>query len=757
MSSSVLTWVAVMGVSIGLFSCGARLPEPAEPAEPDAVAPTPPVAAEAAESELFRRLSAVQAPSDLLAGLPPALVEGLAAQVAQLTPEQTELLLRGEDPVVALRPLLYVAAGGREPSNVAWLYSSPSAAQELVTLATQLEADVDLVAAAASLAESGARFVLHSRATDLAVGVEHRREHLEQVAFAASVLSRPDIERLTLLELEQLEPDPRWSLALLRLSAKALELDAARARLKGLEGLPEDVVRQAQAELDTAERLVSAKPPEQLDEAVAQARDWMSLGRIERALETLAPFAEQRRSHLALAGAWARAQTEASACPRLRGAAASDEHLCRRVWAQLLEDKPLDYLHAAYDSGQGRDIKAIETYIGLAYVVPQMYGLDARGKPADLDFVQTAFSRIDEVARQSAELAPHFEGVALIARALGAVFAATTNEQQRAQSLSPETRKTLMDAAMALGRKQPAEPWTQAAVLAVATMVSREERLQSVLEPIMPTISRRYETTLGTLLLWDVLADADVARFEQLSQLLGEVATNQDASSFERSRWLFLWAEAEAHLKHDEQAHATLAKIAQNLDDARVPLGLRLRARLDLAGLKARSGDLAGASALLDEIVAQTPRNAVSSHDEQELLVAASAYAIVIAALQVKGEERQQLAQKLSDLLENVTRARAAPPTLEAWMLLWRAELDYLMAHDGCSGRASCEQAARKLRGVRDGALEQAIGARSASLLRHGVVPVGGVQIEFRYFGRGTLAPRLEVMPRFLMAHVPPL
>src|SRR5690606_31206137 len=330
----------------------------------------------------------------------------------------------------------------------------------------------------------------------------------------------------------------------------------------------------------------------------------------------------------------------------------------------------------------------------------------------------------------------HFEAVALLARALGAVFEASTGER-RVQALSADKRKQLMDAAVALGGQRPEEPWVQAAVLAIATMVSREERLQPLLEPIVPHVTRQYETTLGTLLLWDVLADADGARFDRLSQLLGEVATNKDASSFERSRWLFLWAEAEAHLKHTEQAHSTLAKIAQNLDDERVPLGLRLRARLDLAGLKARSNELAGASAPLDEIVASTPPGAVSSDDEQELLVAASAYATVLGALQVTGDERAQRAQQLTELLESVTRARAAPPTLESWIVLWRAELDYLLQRDRCAGNATCERRAEKLRGVREGALEQAIGARSAQLLRHGVVPVGGVQLEFRYFGRG--------------------
>src|SRR5690606_17005371 len=52
--------------------------------------------------------------------------------------------------------------------------------------------------------------------------------------------------------------------------------------------------------------------------------------------------------------------------------------------------------------------------------------------------------------------------------------------------------------------------------------------------------------------------------------------------------------------------------------------------------------------------------------------------------------------------------------------------------------------------------LDKALGPQMANLLRHGVLPVGGVELEFRYRG-GRLVPQVSVEPAFLLVHMPQL
>ncbi len=737
------------------LACSSVAPPAAQPETPPAADEA--TVASAAEPPLYLALTQLQTPGDIVDVLPGALLEMLQAQVAELTPEQKKLLLEGQDPVVTTRPLLYVAAGGRDPSIVSLIFSSSAASNELVALARGANSEQDLAAASNALVERAAQWVIHSRAEDLSSAVEHKREHLQEVVFAASVLERQDLERLALLELSERYPDPAWTLALIRQDVASLAVDEAAQRLNAA-SLPSELAQSVKQEIELASSVASAtEAPQGVEQAVELARRQMALGMPERAEKTLRPFAGEAAAHLALATALARAVTGASACPTVVGAAAANEYVCQQVWARLLAKPEVLALDAAWKSGQGRDAEAIETYIGLSHVVPLMYGLTADGSQQTATSARSAFSKIEEVAKQGAESAPYFEGVALMAAALGLAMDAATNPQSPRATLEPKLRKQLVSRATTLAGKLPAEPWIQAAVLGVAAMTSREERLDALLSPLQGSVERQYETLLGTLQLWDVLADGDEARYQELQEWFGQIATNHEESPFQRSKWLFLWAEAGAHVEPSTQTYSTVRKIAENLEDERVPLDLRLRARMDRAGLLARANEIRAAVDVLAPIVQNTSRGAIASHDEQELLIAATGYLSILNALASSGEGRQEHVAQLEKLLLDVGRSRAAPPTLQLWLMLWRAEFDYKKRHDECNANAACERRAADARGADDKALAQAIGERSAQLLKRGVLPVGGVQLEFRYLGRGRLAPRLQVSPRFLLAHSPPL
>jgi hypothetical protein len=253
------------------------------------------------------------------------------------------------------------------------------------------------------------------------------------------------------------------------------------------------------------------------------------------------------------------------------------------------------------------------------------------------------------------------------------------------------------------------------------------------------------------------LADTNLERFTELRTAFGEVALADEVSAFERSKWLFLWAEAEAHLSPSGRTFETLKRIAENLSGPEIPLDLRLRAGLDLAGMRARNGDLAGAVQILEPLVTSTPKGAVGNHNEQELLIAATGYLLVVRGLAATGNEQKDYASKLSALLLDVTRAGAAPPTLQMWLMMWRAEFDSLVAKQACKGRAACEKRVAQQRGADFDRVAEALGERVAQLLARGVLPVGGVQIELRYQNRGRLQPEIAVSPQFILVQVPAL
>ncbi len=747
-------WAPLLaGCSLFLAASCSPAAEQAAPPPQTAAKPEP---AKPSQPPLYVALTALSPATPVLDVLPAAVRRILDEQVDSLAADQKQLLLAAEDPVVMLRPLLYLSAGGTDLRIKALLFDSPAATNELVNLAGGIEGKYDWVAVANALATAAATEVLRARAHDVSADVEHRRDDLAQIAFAAAVLSRTDIERLALDELLAKFEEPSWHLALARLDARALDAQGAKAHLQAL---PEELRRDGSAivaEVAAAEVLAAAPPASGRDAVLARARRLLTLGRLDDVLTALEPLRDALPNDLGLATVQAQAESGASACPTVVAPAIVNEPLCQQAWIRLLEDHPLGYVNAAWASGKGRDAVAVEVYLGLAYVVPLMHGVTESGTAADGNWVQGAFEAIRASATDAVEISPHFSAVAALAEALGTAVSATLQQRQPGDPEAAQDRSVLLDRARKLAVSLPDDEWGQAAALGLSAMVSQHESLGPVLGKLQGHVLPRYQTTYGKLLLWDALADGDAARLDQLQKELGDIAFSRGADPLERSKWLVLWAESRAHLIADDASRATLRKIVENLSGRDVGLELRLRRALDLAGLDARAGQIAAGADALQATVDATPRRAVSSHAEQELLIAATGYLYVLRALSSEGAQRAESIDKLSKLLLDVGKAAAAPPTLQMWLALWRSHFDSVLAKEACKGNKVCERRADKLRTVNQQELDRAIGKRSAALLRRGVLPVGGVALELRYEGRGRLVPRVDVTPQFLMAHPPP-
>src|SRR5690606_39695917 len=94
-----------------LWACASSNPPP-QTAE--AAPPKPTENATERETPLYVALAKLQSRGEVLGALSQPQRAQLEKYVAAVTPEQRELLLAGEDPAVASRPILYLAVGGQD-------------------------------------------------------------------------------------------------------------------------------------------------------------------------------------------------------------------------------------------------------------------------------------------------------------------------------------------------------------------------------------------------------------------------------------------------------------------------------------------------------------------------------------------------------------------------------------------------------------------------------------------------------------------
>lgn len=746
---SAYHWVWVV---LGLVACAPSGPPPQtptaeRPASEPATVQTP--KATVPQDELSRLLATVLSPKAVLSALPADVRAALDERVARLTAEQKRALLDPEQPFAYQRPLLHLAAGGNAVGAHTALFASAIAADELAEARHESRQFEDFPSIVRELAKLAAQHVLVKRAADVAPGKTRAKEILGEIAAAAEFLGNEAIYLAALDALAKSHPDPEW--AFMRAGALARRLDPAAARA----ALPSDATadiklsRSAETLIAAAER--AKVVPRTLDDAVAVARALLVLDRDTDARTTLEPYQGETGSHLGLAATSLRAQAGSGPCPELQSPLGTGG-LCRLTWQRFLTPERLATVNQAWQSGGGRDPEGVDVWLGMSHVVPMMYGLQQSPEQA-LDNLK-AF-REDALSAQS--IAPHYAGVAQLASTLELGLRASLKPSDGATPQIPKAeRRALIKGAEQLIAKSPEETWSQAAALGTLAVLLPHEDGNGVLVGMSERIRPEWRITHASLLLWNLLANGATQDFVAHKGLLGRAAQTSAEGSYARSRWVILWAEAEAHLEPSDKTHRIVTDLAERLNAADVPLDLRLRTALDVAGLKARQGDLVGAIEVLAPLVANTPRSAVTNRLDQELLIAASGYENVLRALTTDGEEQGKHIQALGQLADSVAQAAAAPPVLLMWLVLWKGELDAQAAKATCAGKGGCEQRALKLRGIGTQQLEKVVGARMATMLRRGVLPIGGVDLELRYRG-GRLAPHVEVDPAFLLVHMPTL
>jgi hypothetical protein len=739
---------SALGV-LAIFSGCATTPTAKEPKTPEpaqresAESPKPEVAS---ADELYERLTQQPRAEAVLAALPADVRSGMDSRVQQLTADERRALLDPAQPYAYQRPLLHLVAGGDLIGAYSALFSSSATADELVEARYESGQFEDLPPVVTEVAKRAARHVLVRRTAELAPGVARKKEILGEVAAAAEFLGDDAIYIAALGALEREFPDQQWAFMRAGALARGLQAEAARATLPNGTEVDAAMARAADVLIRAAEQV--SKPVQSADDAVQHARAQLTLDREQDALKVLSPYASQA-AHLGVTTAKMRALAGTGPCPAVR-TPLGNGIVCRAAWREFLVPDRVNELQRAWESNTGRDVEAVDVWLGLSHVVPMMYGLQDSA-----DQAVGHLRGLSQGAKAAFDVGPQYRGIELFADTLEKAVGANTTGNVVGEIPKPE-RKQLIERARALNAAQPNDGWSQAATLATVAVTAPFDDSRTLLLQMNDSVRAEWRITHGSLLLWSILAGGDIKGFVGNKGVLGRAAQSSAEGSYERSRWVVLWAEAEAHLEPGPRSEGIVSELANRLNTDQAPLDLRLRTAIDSAGLLARKGDFSKAAELLGPVVAGTPRQAVSSRHEQELLVTAMGYEHVLRALSTSGEEQARHVAALDDLIASVSRASAAPPALTVWLAAWRAELERHVQAAACGSNQDCVRKAKAKNPLVKGSLDAKLGPQMANLLRRGVLPIGGVALEFRYRA-GRLVPQVDVDPAFLLVHMPPL
>jgi hypothetical protein len=266
--------------------------------------------------------------------------------------------------------------------------------------------------------------------------------------------------------------DVLFELALCRVRANDWEgarrnLAAAR-RGADETGLPR--IEAAQAAL----ALLATAVPEGADVAqrITLARAALALQHPELARTLLAPVSAEQERHLALAVTAVKAELGAEVCPQVRPGLGNGL-LCAaawRAWARAAEIETL--LTKAWQSGNGRDAEAIESALGLRFVVPLLFLHEPTQTQVEPRLVGLTRA-LSEVAAEAPPLAALHLFAQIVERAVLASGQATAAD-----------KKAWKNAVLELHRQAPQQRQVQAAVLGLATWLAPSEDVTALLDVI---------------------------------------------------------------------------------------------------------------------------------------------------------------------------------------------------------------------------------------------------------------------------------
>ncbi|MCA9597250.1 MAG: hypothetical protein KC776_28245 [Myxococcales bacterium] len=739
-----------------LVGCGGAAPPPAVKAPTQATKQGEEPEAKTTKGKLAQLLSQIPPAAPVLDALPVKARADLESLSKALGPEAKAQVLSVQGAEV--RPLLHLALGGSSPQAYLALGSTRRGADELLGL--QLPEDAagwkQLVEATREIGLRAAAQWLRGRGDD--VKNRFTVELAEGIDHAATTLDRDDLRRLARRAAVEAEPTPTRWIAVVNAEAWMLHVDAAKqalAQVKAGDPALADAIIGAKKSIARAERAL--KKPSTLDEAIDVARAYLALGLTDEAQKVLEPYRDKASSHLALSATLAVAEVGGGICPRLVGVVAN-ELLCAHSWNGLAAAKKYtDLMKKAWTAGQGRDEQAMEAYIGLVYVVPWIYAAMISTGQDRAALAESFKRRIGELvvaSKDAVKVSPSFEGLSLFVDTLAAALAAAERKgKDERVVVKKETQDALLARARQLTKTRPNDRFTHAGVLAVAAMLAQEQDMLPLVDALPDDMNAHDRLIKQVLRVWSAVGARKAPLASDAAGDIAQLLPDEKSKPLERAKLVLILAESEAAVTHDARSQAILSKVASQLLAEGVPAELRLRAVADRAGVLADQGDPGAAADLLEKVVS-TAAPTIASTTDKDLFFVTRAYLFALRGMSTKGDERVEYRDKLQALLESPD-ADEAPASLDLFAKLWLRELSYQIEVERCGTLKVCADRAATKRKMPEKEIVDRIGAQSATLLQHGVVPAGTLNLSFNFSATSGLEPLVGFEPRILALPAP--
>jgi hypothetical protein len=749
---------AVLALGLGLVSCG--------PAAPPAAAPVASAGADAGKKKtdvttrerLTRALLELENTPDVAGGLGPALQKLANQLVASLSADQRKQLA-GEAGAQA-RPLLHLLAGGSSPNALVALGSTRAGSDEVLALRPSRRPQADMIAAVAEVSRRAARQFLRARAVDLGGSAPVDRGLILAIDQTARTLGRNDLRRLARSLLTEVDPKPDHFLYLASAAAWELDVEGAVAALAraGTSGEIEERANSVRRSIDHARLARAAEKTAPAPDALAKtARALSFLGRHARAKKLLAPYRAHAEKDLELAAAMATAEVEASVCPGIPDGI-GNELMCAAAWTHDPRPKrAIALLEMAWKSGGGRTEVGVETYLGLAHVIPWTFATITQEAGDATELAKGFRERLAVLStgsKEAAKVAPRFRGVVLFVDVLSSAFEASVNKKPGARTaLDTKLQRELIERAEALIQEQPKERLAQAALLAVAASLAQERDILALVEKLPDEVDRRNRLAREVLRIWYAVGRKQPELAKDAINNIAGLMPETDAQALERARLVLLVAEASAAISGEASDQQVLERVTRNLIGPGVPNELRLRAALDRAGALSRLGKASDAAEMLSQVLLNTPPQQPGS-TEADLLLVCKTYLLAIRGRASAGAERKEYAERLEEMRE-LPELRGAPASVRLFHTMWQREIAALQIAETCKAGTICAARADAKRKVTRKEVDDSIGVQSGNLLRAGVLPAGTLSLSFNYSGSEGLEPVVRLDPRLISAEIP--
>ena len=733
----------------GLLAFGLAFVTACSPAERVPVSPAHPGGAQGdrAGEPSFQRLRRLLAAVPDAGAVPDVLSpqERQAGRdlVAQLSKEDRAELMRAEGPTAQGHPLIYVLAGGNDPSALLALSQGKggtdlislwqrSGAKDMNTLLPEGRA-ITKRAAARWLRLAAGR--LTSRA-DVTVAL------CDDVERVARGYGKTEILRLALEMSLAIEPTgERWLRAA---DAAARDLDLAGAKdamrhARSSRKLPASADSILATEKDIADAELVEKPApsaSKLADALPRARAYWRLNHRAEAEKALAPYRGLAESHAGVAATialMALAKLADEACPLTD----SGSDLSRICFLNLT-DRPVmkaavEALRKGWQSKQGRDPLAAETYVGLVHVLPfiaSFMGAAAGDANATKARVTKTVTELEAALAEAKLVAPELAGLHFYAIGLRRVF---TADDRSTLWATPGDRADFEAQAAETAKRHGRDRHGQAGVTFAASLLALDGNSASLFDALPAEIDPPLRLPRAMVRLWAAVVQQNAEAVAAAGAEALQCVPAQGTDPVRRASTVLLVAETNVAMGGGAQALTELGQWAEQASVPGWPAELRLRALIDRAGVLSRSAQSAAAVELLDSIPAGEAAQA------PDMANIAKAYALVLKASSARGDARKTLAAQLAKV-GDASSARA----FGVWRDAWVRELEFGAALERCGKRADCIKAAAKTRRLPDAEVDKRLGRWLAALSRHGTLSQGTFNASINYSSVSGLAASVD-------------